>query len=154
MLNRHRTSPAVVRRNRSAAVLLVLAAVLGGLVSTGCTVKELGIRSLVLANQERARQGVSPLYWDDESAAKAEAWATQMANTGGVSHSEITDGISSDWRVLGENVGMGNSIEQIHSAFMRSPSHRGALLAGKYRFVGVGVAERDGRIYVAQVFRG
>lgn len=148
MMRRHRS----VRTNALAVLLVGL--ICSAAVTTGCSAKDLAIRSLVLANQERAKRSVAPLYWDDEAAAKAEDWAARMAAQRTISHSVITDGIVTGWRVLGENVGAGTSVEAIHRAFMNSPRHRSVLLAGKYHRLGVGVAERDGDYYVAQVYRG
>lgn len=139
---------------RTALVTMSVGLVLSGLLLGGCSVKELAVRSLVLANEERSRRGVPPVYWDDEAAAKADAWAARMAADGTISHSVITDGIVTGWRVLGENVGTGTSIDGVHRAFMRSPRHRDLLLAGKYTHLGVGVSSRDGYLYVVQVFRG
>ena len=139
---------------RTAAAVLTLAVLVIGFAGTGCNTKEQAVRSLILVNQERARQGVPPLYWNDEAAAKAEAWAAKLAAEGGLEHSQLENGIATEWRYLGENVGFGSNVDRVHRSFMRSGSHRSTLLSGKYREMGVGVAYGDGVVYITQVFRG
>lgn len=147
-------SPARPRAQHRTTLALLLALLAVATVATaGCSTKEMAIRSLVLVNRERERRGIAPLYWDEEAAAKAEAWASNMATSGGLEHSQLSDGIVTEWRFLGENVGLGETVEAVHQGFMGSASHRATLLAPKYRRVGVGVAWGDGVIYIAQVFR-
>jgi uncharacterized protein YkwD len=59
------------------------------------------------------------------------------------------------WRILGENIGVGSSMETLHDAFMDSPPHRRNELNRVYRYVGVGMARgADGRIWVTVLFLG
>jgi len=58
-----------------------------------------------------------------------------------------------DWDSVGENVGKGATVAEIHRAFMESSTHRSEILSRRFTQVGVGVVERDGVIWVAQVFR-
>ncbi len=58
-----------------------------------------------------------------------------------------------NWESVGENVGTGESVADIHRAFMESSTHRSEILNRRFTQVGVGVVERDGLIWVAQVFR-
>ena len=58
------------------------------------------------------------------------------------------------WHSLGENVGYGTSVSQLHSAFMASPLHKANILGSDYRFVGVGVAKAGGYMWVTVVFEG
>jgi uncharacterized protein YkwD len=55
------------------------------------------------------------------------------------------------WRSLGENTARGRNCRSLMRAFWRSPGHRANIL-GRWSFVGVGVARRNGRIYVQQIF--
>ena len=58
-----------------------------------------------------------------------------------------------DWTALGENVGIGYSLQQVESMFESSAPHQANLLNGAYNQVGVGVTHgSDGRIYVTQFF--
>ena len=56
------------------------------------------------------------------------------------------------WQTLGENVGVGGTVESLHRAFMESPSHRENVLYGSFRHVGIGTRERHGRLWVTVVF--
>ena len=63
-------------------------------------------------------------------------------------------GGNTNWRYLAENVGWARSVGEMHSLFMASPAHRASILDGRYSRVGTGVAIRNGRYYVVQVFGG
>lgn len=144
----------VSRRRSSFRVLALLAVCVIGLVSTGCTPKELGSRAHALINSERANRGLPGLAWDDNAADKAQAWAERLAATRTLEHSRLTDGISGGWQVLGENVGYARTVDDTHVGFMRSAKHRDAILNGAFSSVGVGVAESGGLVFVVEVFRG
>jgi uncharacterized protein YkwD len=58
-----------------------------------------------------------------------------------------------NWRWVGENVGYGPSCTTVHAAFMASAPHRANILDRDYTQVGVGAIVRDGRVWVAEVFR-
>lgn len=58
-----------------------------------------------------------------------------------------------NWRWVGENVGFGPEVRTVQEAFMRSAGHRANMLDRDYAQTGVGVARRDGRVWVVQVFR-
>ena len=57
-----------------------------------------------------------------------------------------------NWELLGENVGVGSTVDSLHHAFMQSPSHRENVLYSTFRHVGVGTRERHGRLWVTVVF--
>lgn len=57
-----------------------------------------------------------------------------------------------NWTILGENVGVGGNVESLHKAFMDSPAHRENILYPTFRYVGVGVLKRDGRMWVTVIF--
>lgn len=58
------------------------------------------------------------------------------------------------WKTLGENVGVGSTVNTLHKAFMGSPSHRSNILRSSYRLVGIGVVFAKGRTWVTVVFYG
>jgi uncharacterized protein YkwD len=59
------------------------------------------------------------------------------------------------WRVLGENVGIGQSVSSLHKAFMASPAHKRNVMRSDFHHVGVGVRRADtGRIWVTIIFEG
>jgi uncharacterized protein YkwD len=57
-----------------------------------------------------------------------------------------------NWRELGENVGVGSTVTTLHSAFMNSPAHKANILYSGFRYVGVGAIQADGRLWVTVIF--
>ena len=63
------------------------------------------------------------------------------------------------WRRLGENVGvapqMGHrTLKEMHEAFMNSRSHRKNILLRAFRRIGVGIVQRNGKVWVTVIFLG
>ena len=127
---------------------LLLAA---ALLIAACTPEQQQLMDLV--NQSRAEAGVPALTMHLSAMDKAQAWADHMASEGRISHSNLRDGITGEWRQLGENVAMAPSIEAAHQALMDSPGHRANILNPEFNFGGTGHAiGDDGLVYVVQVF--
>ena len=55
---------------------------------------------------------------------------------------------------VGENVGVGGSVDEVHASFLGSTEHRRAILSRSYDSMGIGVAERNGQVWVVEVYRG
>jgi uncharacterized protein YkwD len=145
-----RTIDAPRRSRRRPALALV--AILAFLVAlTGCTPEQQA--TLDQINAARTQAGVPTVLPSPHAMDKAQAWANQLAGVGSLSHSSLTDGMPEGWRMLGENVGMGPSIEAVFQGFLQSPKHRANLLNGSFNWAGTGVAiAADGTVYVVQVF--
>lgn len=105
-----------------------------------------------LTNSLRASQGLPAYEVHDNLVGKARGWAQAMANAGTISHSHLPDGVTVDWQRLGENVGMGPSVQSIHDALVNSPGHYANLMDPGFRYIGVGVVNANGTIFVAEVF--
>jgi hypothetical protein len=75
-----------------------------------------------------------------------------MGAAGRIWHSTLSDGITADWQKLGENVGMGGTVDALHSAFVASPHHYENLVDPDFTYVGVGVVVVNGTIYVSETF--
>jgi uncharacterized protein YkwD len=103
-------------------------------------------------NARRARAERSQLRWDRQLVYVGRLHARALARAGrGVSHDPRLGRKVTRWRSLGENTARGGSCRSVMRALWRSPSHRANIL-GRYSFVGVGVARRNGQIYVQQIF--
>ncbi|GMQ98913.1 MAG: hypothetical protein BMS9Abin17_1447 [Acidimicrobiia bacterium] len=103
-------------------------------------------------NASRAAAGKAPLevYWDLADDARAHSAA--MAAKGSIYHNPGLAGVTSGWTTLGENVGVGFDVNQLHQAFMDSAGHRSNIL-GDFNYVGVGVKVDDaGLVWVTVVF--
>ncbi len=104
-------------------------------------------------NALRADHGLAGLKTHPELVDKARDWSRTMAEAGDIWHSELSDGVTVDWRRLGENVGRGGSVEALHQAFVDSPGHFENLVDAGFQHVGLGVTVNgDGTIYVSEVF--
>src|SRR5438093_4007680 len=90
-------------------------------------------------NSLRTSQGLSALQVHPQLVSKARAWAQTMAAAGRIWHSTLSDGVTADWLKLGENVGMGSSVEGLHDAFVASPHHYENLVDPAFNYVGIGV---------------
>jgi len=87
-------------------------------------------------NASRAAAGLPPLRENAKLAMKADDWAQVLRNECGIRHSRLADGAPAEWQKLGENVGMGGNIQQVHVAYMNSPGHRANILDPSYTQIG------------------
>lgn len=103
-------------------------------------------------NDLRASKGLAPLQVSANLTEKARAWSAGMAAAGKIWHSTLSDGVTEDWKKLGENVGMGGSVDGLHRAFVNSPRHYDNLVDPAFGHVGIGIAMSGSTIYVTEVF--
>jgi len=103
-------------------------------------------------NDLRVSLGVAPLQVNANLVAKARSWSAGMAAAGKIWHSTLSDGITEDWKKLGENVGMGGSVDGLHRAFVNSPHHYENLVDPAFGYVGIGIVMNGGTIYVTEEF--
>jgi uncharacterized protein YkwD len=113
--------------------------------------------TLCLLNRERAQRGLHRLRLNGRLSLAADRHSRDMVRRGYFSHDSLGGGsfverirrtgyLSSarSWTV-GENLAWGSggrgTPEQILNAWMRSPGHRANILSGRFREVGIGVAE-------------
>lgn len=104
-----------------------------------------------LVNDTRSGRGKARLTLNPTLTRKAQAWAEHLARTNSLAHSDLTAGVPSNWRALGENVGYASTIVDVHQAFMRSAGHRQNIL-GQWNAIGTGYAAGNGRVFVVHVF--
>ncbi|MBV9665385.1 MAG: CAP domain-containing protein [Actinobacteria bacterium] len=109
---------------------------------------------IVLTNQLRVSKGLVPLAPDGHLTDVARAWSAQMASSGTLAHNpNFAVQMGSGWRKLGENVGVGASVDWLQQAFINSPHHYENLVDPDFRMVGVGVVDTaDGNIWVTVDF--
>ena len=103
-------------------------------------------------NGLRASKGLPALQVNANLVAKARAWSAGMAAAGRIWHSTLSDGITEDWKKLGENVGMGGSVDGLHTAFVNSPHHYENLVDPSFGYVGIGIVMNGSTIYVTEEF--
>jgi len=99
-------------------------------------------------NAERQERHLPPLRWHGGLAHLASLHATDMRGMGVLSHESSADGASYTQRLArtslrvaqaAENIGMGSTLEGVHSGLMTSPGHRAAILNPDHQQVGMGV---------------
>ncbi len=147
MLNK----PHTTTQHRRRAGIMVAAAALLVLTLSACTPQQSDTIDRV--NATRAEQGLPKLLAHVSLLNKAQAWAEHLAATGTLEHSKLSDGVTGDWKALGENVGYGPSLEAVHKAFLGSAAHRQNIVDPRFNWVGTGVAVgKNGTVYVVQVF--
>ena len=105
-------------------------------------------------NHLRAQNHVAALRWNDEVYPKAIAWSNHMADEGRLSHSTLSDGVPAGWHTLGENVAYANTMAGAIAALEASAPHRANMLNPAFTSVAVGVAARNGLVWVTEVFVG
>jgi len=104
-------------------------------------------------NSARAARGVPRLTTRSDLVAVARGQARRMAARNVLYHNPSLAKQVRNFRWVGENVGYGPSVAQVHDAFMGSPGHKANLLDRDYTEVGVGAIWANGRVWIAQVFR-
>jgi hypothetical protein len=108
--------------------------------------------ALALLNAERTAAGLAPVSMHSDLTDDALAWSQHLFSQGSLSHNPNLSSVTSNWDRLGENVGVGTSIDALHAAFMNSSGHRGNIL-GDYDHVGIAVvAETSSKLWITVVF--
>jgi hypothetical protein len=111
---------------------------------------------LARINSLRAGVGVGPVTMDPSLTGVARDWSAQMSGGTGLAHNpnlrSIINGITSVWRKLGENVGWGTSVAQLHDALVSSPHHYANLVDPDFHVVGIGVIVKGGEMWVTEDF--
>ena len=104
---------------------------------------------LRMLNESRARNGLGALKRVEGVDNVAREWAHVMAVDNRLKHRpSLRTPFDGNWRLLGENVGVGYSASSLHKGFMDSPAHRDNIM-GDYDYVGIGVALSGSRAWVA-----
>lgn len=105
-------------------------------------------------NAERSKDGKGSMKLDVELSKAAIKHTGEMVNKDLLHHTSTTS-LSKrviGWSTLGENVGVGGSVDSLHEAFMNSPAHRDNILFGKFNHVGVGTKVKGDRMWVTVIF--
>lgn len=135
------------------AALIVAIAALTGCESTPADRNEV----IAEINASRQAAGLKPLREHVTLDQKADAWARKLRDRCDLSHSKLSDGAPSEWLKLGENVGYGGTISQVHDAYMNSPGHRANILDPVFQWVGAAAVwgncpDGTRRVFTVQVF--
>lgn len=105
-----------------------------------------------LINNERTSRGLNPLSVDPDLTAGARMQATAIRDAGRLFHNPDLGSVTSGWSWIGENVGYGYDVANLHQAFMNSSGHRSNILKSSATHIGLGVVVDGGTVWVAEVF--
>jgi hypothetical protein len=142
---------------RTASTLLAAALVLGGILFTPARAFASSDESRFtsLLNHERTSRGGHSLATKSDLVAVARRHSQDMANRGYIYHNNnLPNEVGGNWRILGENVGRGGSVDSIHNAFMNSAPHKRNILDSRFNQIGIGTVVKNGYVYVTEVFAG
>jgi hypothetical protein len=150
---------------RRAITSLLTVVLLGGGVGTAAAValptaafadSSYSMEAQFIAKMNAARQanGLRPYSVASDLTSVARAHSANMASKQSLYHNPSLTSEVHNWQAVGENVGEGPTVDDIHNAFMQSPEHRANILDHDYTQVGVGVSvDKHGIIWVTEDFR-
>lgn len=146
---------AAVRRIAALLLVALVATLALGATAASAATTGTGEGSFVAKiNAARAAVGRPALTVSSDLVAVARAQSARMAAAGKIWHNPNLTTDVKNWRVVGENVGQGPTVSDLHTAFMNSPMHRANILDSDYTQVGIGTVVSDsGQIFVTEVFR-
>lgn len=107
-------------------------------------------------NRVRAHHGLDKLQGSRRLRRLARRHSRRMARAGGIFHqTNLTELVpKGSWNYLGENVAVVPDLRTAMRAFMNSDPHRRNILFPQYRRLGVGAVEKNGAVFVTQIFSG
>jgi hypothetical protein len=146
-----------MRKLLGAFICAVVTATLLGLANPApATAADSGTEAAFVSriNGIRASKGLGPLQMYGELQGIARSWSDQMAADGGISHNpSYSSQVSANWTKLGENVGVGYSVDDLMNAFVNSPAHYRNIFDPSFNYIGVGVSYGSaGRMYTTHDF--
>jgi Cysteine-rich secretory protein family len=106
-----------------------------------------------LMNIARENAGLRRLSLDPEASKVARKHSREMVEKDLLHHTPSSTLVHrvTRWEILGENVGVGSTVDSLHHAFMDSPPHRANVLHAKFRHVGIGVTRSNERMWVTVI---
>ena len=113
-----------------------------------------------LINQERVKEGLPPLQFDERLARAARKHTQVMVQNDSLSHQldgeEALQLRVSDENVRcdrdAENIALDSDLEVAHVMLMQSPPHRANILSPQFNAVGIGILKSDELFYITEDF--
>jgi hypothetical protein len=137
-------------------VASVAATVTAVVAPTAALASTASMESQFVAKMNAARQanGLRPYTVSYDLTSIAREHSRAMASKGQLYHNPSLTSEVQNWQAVGENVGDGPTVDDIHTAFMHSPEHRANILDHDFTQVGVGVTvDSSGQVWVTEDFR-
>jgi uncharacterized protein YkwD len=141
---------------RAATIALAGALTLGPLAPPVEALSPVEKKLVQRVNGARQSHGLRRLRVSAWLAKKAQGHSNRMARQGRLFHTRCLSCMfrSRRWDKIGENVGVGNAVRQIHRAMMRSPAHRSNVLGRGFHHLGVGIRKNRRGLWVTEIFWG
>jgi uncharacterized protein YkwD len=103
-------------------------------------------------NKARSKNDKVKMHLDPELSLVARRNSKKMAKMGALEHTQNLGDKVTKWIYLGENVGYGVSVKQLHKMFMNSEVHKDNVLKDSFRHMGVGFVKKGEYLWVTVVF--
>ena len=109
---------------------------------------------LAHVNSLRASKGLGPLTMVSDLTSIAEGHSEAMLAKETIFHNPSLASVVTNWQTLGENVGMGPTVDALDNAFDNSPEHYANEINATYTQIGIAsVTDSRGEIFVTLDFR-
>lgn len=118
---------------------------------------------LDLINQEREKEGLSPLKMDNSLVKLARIKSADMGLYNYIGHvspnygspADLANKYNCNGQRLGENLMVLYKLDAnfIHKKFMESPSHKANIIKAEYNEIGIGIVKIGSDYFVTQIFR-
>jgi hypothetical protein len=146
--------------NRSLWVLVLSAAATAGMARNAHAQSADALRLMRATNADRGRYGLGPLKWDSALARAAQdhanrvVWEPQLSHQYAGEPDLITRAgqQGAHFRVVAENIAVGQTAQAVEVEWMHSPPHRRNILDARLNTIGIGVVERDGNLWMVADF--
>ncbi len=107
------------------------------------------VEMLVMLNEERIKNGLSPLVMDQLIRNVARAHSMDMLQSGYFGHQDLLgqtafermNNARVEFTVVGENLALAPSVALAHIGLMNSPSHKANILDPDYKRIGIGILD-------------
>jgi uncharacterized protein YkwD len=141
---------------RGAAIALAGAVSLGTVAIPAQAVSPIEKRLVKRVNNARDNKHLRRLRVSAWLSKKAQTHSNKMARQGRLYHTRCLSCMfkSRRWRKIGENVGLGETIQRVHRAMMKSSGHRSNILGKGYNRIGVGIKSTRRGLWVTEIFWG
>lgn len=105
-------------------------------------------------NAARKRGDKAPLHLDKELSKVARKHTREMTTKDLLYHTpdNAMRRRVTNWQLIGENVGVGATVDSLHIAFMNSHDHKVNIMKSGFKHVGIGTSRAHGQLWVTVIF--
>lgn len=107
---------------------------------------------IALINELRVNNSLNQLVENPALTDSARVWAQELASSGTIGHDPNLKDSYPEYDTLGENVGMGGSVQAIFDALVASPGHYDNMVRPEFSEVGVGVVTAGTTLFTVHRF--